>query len=674
LASAESADYMAVQWNYTAKEVLSGLDVADFNSDGLREVVASGSSDGFVYALSDKGAELWTSGCNAIVNTVKAADLDNSGGSEVLAGHSDLYVFSKSGERVWGYNTAEPVYEIAVASIGGDAAKDVVLMTADTKSFNKDSVIYAIDSSKRERLWAYSVKSTEQPLTISAGDVNGDGRDEIAVGTGYRTRDTKSQSYMVKKSSPASVQLVSADGSLLWSFTTSALVMKVLTADLDGDGSVEVIAGSSPTLYVINKDGSLRWKYDPPEIMTFDERSMNDISDVAVADLDGDGKKEVIFGSNKVYVVGSNGSLLWSKTTGSRVYSLATGDVNKDGRPEVIAGAESVYVLSRDGSELWKSSRLTTVGYVISSDLDGDGYDEAVAGAVKSVYVFKTQLRAKLESASNLYDQALAYRRQNNIERALSSANEAKRLYAEAGSSEGVSSCETLIEELNGLSSRFTSLRSEADYYFNLSDHAYVNGDFYNASKYAQTAKEKYSSAQINDREAVGRCDERLRNANSVLQLNATDYLAQAHAKYTAGRLNDSLILAEKAEGIFLLIGYDEGSARSKALIENITAVLGPKKPEQPPFDVSNLTSWVKGRLSGVGVTNVVVALLLIVAVIAVASTLIYVLKNSRKPRLRAERLGRYDFKKAQNAAMQSKVLKKKYRGVGCVLYRCQKK
>jgi len=246
-ACAQSTDYMALQWNYTTKEVLSGLDVADLNADGGKEIVASGSSDGFLYALSNRGAELWKSNCFTIVNTVKAADLDNVGGSEVLAGHGSLYVLDKAGDRIWGFSTQSPIFEIQTITLNGDAIKDVLLLTYDQQSCNKDSIIYAIDSAKKKDLWWYTLK-LEQPTTLAAGDVNNDGLNEVIVGTAYRTRNTQSKACLIQKTHPASVQLVSASGGLIWSFITESWVLKVASADLDGDGNVEVIAGSSPTL------------------------------------------------------------------------------------------------------------------------------------------------------------------------------------------------------------------------------------------------------------------------------------------------------------------------------------------------------------------------------------------------------------------------------------------
>ena len=77
-----------------------------------------------------------------------------------------------------------------------------------------------------------------------------------------------------------------------------------------------------------------------------------------LADINGDGKLEVIFGScdNKVYALNYDGSLLWSYTTGEWVYSSpAVADINNDGLLEVIIGSydDKVYALNYDGSLLW---------------------------------------------------------------------------------------------------------------------------------------------------------------------------------------------------------------------------------------------------------------------------------------------------------------------------------
>jgi FG-GAP-like repeat/FG-GAP repeat len=176
---------------------------------------------------------------------------------------------------------------------------------------------------------------------------------------------------------------------------------KPVVADLDNDGTKEVIVGTSGgKLYVINANGAVRtgWpKTLPSEIA----------SSPAVGDLDGDGFPDVVVGCGSanpsdlplaggVFAFKRDGTLLWSfspaDTDGNgqpdHVWSTpAIGDVNGDGHNDVVFGSWDFNVYALDGrtgqplpgwpvfvrDTVWSSPAL--------ADLDGGGGLEIVIGA-----------------------------------------------------------------------------------------------------------------------------------------------------------------------------------------------------------------------------------------------------------------------------------------------------
>jgi hypothetical protein len=111
---------------------------------------------------------------------------------------------------------------------------------------------------------------------------------------------------------------------------------------------------------------------------------------LAAADLDGDGRQEVVAGATngKVYVLDDNGVIQWTFATGGMVHSVAAGDLDGDGAVEVIAGSQDtkVYALDAQGQERWQFAvpyykRTPIVRTVFLADLDGDGRQEVIAGA-----------------------------------------------------------------------------------------------------------------------------------------------------------------------------------------------------------------------------------------------------------------------------------------------------
>ncbi len=106
----------------------------------------------------------------------------------------------------------------------------------------------------------------------------------------------------------------------------------------------------------------------------------------AVADLDGDGQTEVIWGSYDLVVLnGSNGSLKWRGTNGSRVWpGVAVADLTGDGTFEVVVGrgSDQVTVYSNTGSVLWTRNPFGSgeVRTLAVADLENDGQLEIVVG------------------------------------------------------------------------------------------------------------------------------------------------------------------------------------------------------------------------------------------------------------------------------------------------------
>src|SRR5262249_18497086 len=111
---------------------------------------------------------------------------------------------------------------------------------------------------------------------------------------------------------------------------------------------------------------------------------------VAVSDVDGSGKPEIIVGSDlavDVWGYWSSGQYsgwgLWMTynapaTFGSNTTMLALGDVNGDGKPDIVAtGGSQVDVLLNTGNGGFAAAQIYAVGEYASSvalsDVNGDG-------------------------------------------------------------------------------------------------------------------------------------------------------------------------------------------------------------------------------------------------------------------------------------------------------------
>src|SRR5262249_54197220 len=150
-------------------------------------------------------------------------------------------------------------------------------------------------------------------------------------------------------------------------------------ADLDGDGKPEILAhtnlnGCNHCLVALNAaDGSIKWtspelEYDPtwnlyPGNYTY-------AGAPAVADLDGDGKAEVICG--RTVINGADGTIKWVGTGGrGRAFNTADPslyqdsfpdqeapiavDLDNDGKLEVVAGNTAYRA---DGTIIWQRTDI----------------------------------------------------------------------------------------------------------------------------------------------------------------------------------------------------------------------------------------------------------------------------------------------------------------------------
>ena len=189
-----------------------------------------------------------------------------------------------------------------------------------------------------------------QPISVAIGDLNGDGKPELAVAN----YGSATVSAFRNTATPGSINTGSFTAKV--DFITGSFPISVAIGDLDRDGKPELAVANliSNTVSVIRNLsmsgsinlGSFAAKVDFPP-------GTNPYS-VALGDLDGDGKPELAvanYGSNTVSVfrnTATSGSINAGSfaakvdfTTGTQPFSVAIGDLDGDGKPE-LAVANSI--------------------------------------------------------------------------------------------------------------------------------------------------------------------------------------------------------------------------------------------------------------------------------------------------------------------------------------------
>ncbi len=214
---------------------------------------------------------------------------------------------------------------------------------------------------------------------LAAGDIDGDGRNEI-VGLGV----------------VAGTYAYRSDGTLLWqgnyprfidrgSLSGTSISGGPVLADLEGDGTVEVIVGRS---VMRGSDGTLIWTGDD-DAGRATNQFFGPLS--CVADLDGDGFQEVISGQTAFRF---DGEVYWETDAPDGLCAVA--DILEDvPGPEVVLVSNGYVRLlnGQTGEQAWVKQlegrvRLSLGGAPTVADFDGDGEPEigVAHGAAYGVY------------------------------------------------------------------------------------------------------------------------------------------------------------------------------------------------------------------------------------------------------------------------------------------------
>jgi len=238
--------------------------VADVNSDGVPDIIAA-SWDHTVYAWSRSGHLLFRRYLeDTLWSSPVVADINHDGKNEVILGGDIwpgnplgvpqgglIWVLNRDGSTFSGYPISireQTVWSSpAIADLNGDGDLDIVVGTGGFTPYGDTSVsrrLYAFTAANRKSLSGFPVTLAGRARNAPAiGDIDNDGKPEVVVGTegGY-------------------VDAYNGNGSRAWHTCVAnsscsedyPTYGSAVIADVDNDGSQEVIAALDKRIEVLN--------------------------------------------------------------------------------------------------------------------------------------------------------------------------------------------------------------------------------------------------------------------------------------------------------------------------------------------------------------------------------------------------------------------------------------
>lgn len=301
-------------------------------------------------------------------------------------------VSARDGHIIWRGPTTTSNFangSCVLGDIDGDGQEELVY--ADEKA------VYCVRPTEGKVKWVYSDRVAICHGRLAGGDINGDGKAEVVLGTAYSNADGSS-----------AMLALDASGRLLWRKdgivgdmgSTPAVIF-----DIDGDQKPEVLKveydlvgrGKMPWsgLYCFRSDGSLKYRAD------------FGCGGMAVGDLDGDGIPEAVgvtdgrdggtHGKKEIRCFSlKTGSLKWATPinrawlgcqdpvmadlTGKGEWNvlLTTNNPSGYGRLKSAPPYGDAYVVNQRGEIIWQATFPDYIPIPFVSDVDGDGRNEMI--------------------------------------------------------------------------------------------------------------------------------------------------------------------------------------------------------------------------------------------------------------------------------------------------------
>lgn len=464
------------------------------------------------------------------VREIYIEDIDNDQSLDVIVASNDgVYVLNSDVSLKWNY-PVENLKSLVISDVDSDGYKDILISSGKRISNLDRGNFYALDK-EGNLIFKYpkgAPYSNLVPSSIYATDLDYNGYHEIicALSNGvYALKDTY-------------------DGKFTWGFKTDRAATWVTVRDLDGDGNEEIIANSASTIYVLERDGTLRDSYnirgqikkvyianilktggneilvvsmddivhilDAPDDaleLYLETKLVDNILEVKTLDLDGDDLMEVILGSkNGVYILNNKFMIVGKYETHEDVHGINSIDWDVEEGKEIVFGSgKYIYRISKKGELRDKSEVSQKIDRFIQGYFDHDDYMDVIINSGSKVYLFEysesREFVARNKARRN-YRDAEDYLRDSKFDNASESIDRAIRIYGGLGDTANEKKCKLLKEDIK--SKIIEDKWGGAESYYKSAERYLLEREYIGAREELENARKIY--VEINDHEGITRC------------------------------------------------------------------------------------------------------------------------------------------------------------------------
>ncbi|MBU7027205.1 MAG: VCBS repeat-containing protein [Theionarchaea archaeon] len=363
-------------WSYPSKGITC-FDYGDINGDGWNEVVFRSGAE--LVVLNHQGKLLWKESFSADVEVVHIQDVTEDAVPEIIIGLDDgrlnMEVWSGEGEKLAAFDfmgifgvTPHPgamgMEPITAMDIDHDGVVEIISRVR-IEYPGTPGGIFAFEYPSGTEEWFYPIAPLQVGCALT--DINNDGNLELVLGSHSLCRGT---AVGGRDDCHVYVMVVDLEGNEIWAkeIASGSRLLQVAVSDLDGDGRKEIIGtvesedDTYGKLFILDNRGNYIREEEFDYSVLFG----------GIADFDKDGYQEIVVTDSKGRVVMYDYKLTFIRDfdfgegVTPYVEGIADLDGDKDKTLEIVTVADSrkLIILGSDLAELidmwiYEGSRVT---------------------------------------------------------------------------------------------------------------------------------------------------------------------------------------------------------------------------------------------------------------------------------------------------------------------------